>query len=45
VTLASHLLLVPWSRKNRAIPLFSIWAVRPVQNLSACIRVHCTFTF
>ena len=35
-------LLVPWSRKSRAIPLLPLWAVRPVQSLSACARVHCT---
>ena len=29
-------LLVPWSRKSTAILLFLLWAVRPVQNLSAC---------
>ena len=34
-------LLVPWSRKRRAIPLLSLWAVRPAQSLSACTRVHC----
>jgi len=28
--------LVPWSRKSRAIPLLPLWAVRPVQSLSAC---------
>ena len=28
----------------RAIPLLSLWAVRPVQSLSACTRVHFTFT-
>ena len=38
-------LLVPWSRKSRAIPLLPLWAVRPVQSLSACTRVHFTFTF
>jgi len=38
-------LLVPWSRKSRAILLLSLWAVRPVQSLSACTRVHFTFTF
>jgi len=27
---------VPWSRKSRAIPLHLLWAVRPVQSLSAC---------
>jgi len=36
VTLTPHLLLVPWSRKSRAIPLLPAWAVRPVQSLSAC---------
>ena len=36
-------LLVPWSRKSRAIPLLHLWAVRPVQSLSACTRVHFTF--
>jgi hypothetical protein len=34
-----------WSRKSRVIPLFPPWAVRPVQSLSACTRVHFTFTF
>ena len=37
-------LLVPWSRKSRAIPLLPLWAVRPVQSLSACTRVAFTFT-
>jgi len=45
VTLTSHPLLVPWSRKSRAIPLLPLWAVRPVQSLIACTRVHFTFTF
>ena len=36
VTLIPHPLLVPWSRKGRAIPLLFLWAVRPVQSLSAC---------
>jgi len=36
VTLNTHPLLVPWSRKSRAISLLPLWAVRPVQNLSAC---------
>ena len=40
VTLTPHLLLVPWSRKSRAIPLLPLWAVRPVESLSACRRVH-----
>ena len=38
-------LLVPWSRKSRAIPLLPLWAVRPVQSLSACTRVHFTFFY
>ena len=42
--LTPHPLLVPWSWKIRAIPLLSLWAVRPVQSLSACTRVHFTFT-
>ena len=36
--------LVPWSRKGSAIPPLPLWAVRPVQSLSACTRVHFTFT-
>jgi len=44
-TLTPHPLLVPWSRKSRAIPLLPLWAVRPVQTLSACTRVHFTFYF
>ena len=31
-------LLVPRSWKSRAIPLFLLWAVRPVKSLSACTR-------
>ena len=42
VRLTLHPLLVPWSRKSRAIPLLPLWAVRPVQSLSACTVV--TFT-
>ena len=43
VTLTLHPLLVPWSRKSRAIPLLPLQGVLPVQSLSACTRV--TFTF
>ena len=43
VTLTPQPLLVPWSWKGRAIPLLPLWAVRPVQSLSACTRVHFTF--
>ena len=39
----SSLLQVPWSRKSTAIPLLPLWAVMPVQSLSACTRVHFTF--
>jgi hypothetical protein len=44
-TLTPHSILVPLSRKGRAIPLLPLWAVRPVQSLSACTRVHFTFFF
>ena len=44
VTLTTHPLLVPWSRKGRAIPLLPLWAVRRVQSLSACTRVHFFFS-
>ena len=44
VTLTPHPLLVPWPRKGRAIPLLPLWAVRPVQSLSACTRLTFTFT-
>ena len=43
VTLTPHPLLVLWSRRDRAIPLLPLWAVRPVQSLGACTEV--TFTF
>ena len=42
VTLTTRPLLVPWSSKGRAIPLLPLWAVQPVQSLSACTRVHFT---
>jgi len=44
VTLTPHPLLVPLSRKSRATLLLTLWAVRPVQSLSACTRVLFTFT-
>jgi len=43
VTLTTHPLPVPWPGNSRAIPLLSLWAVRSVQSLSACTRVHFTF--
>ena len=42
VTLTPHPLLVPWSGKSRAITLLPLWAVEPVQSLSACTRVRFT---
>ena len=45
VTLTTHPLLVPRSRKSRAIHLLPLWAVRPVENFSACKRVHFTFFY
>ena len=36
-------LLVPWSRKGRAIPLLPLWALRSVQSLSA--YTGCTLLF
>ena len=43
VTLTPHPLKMPWSRKSRAIPLLPLWALRPVQSLSACTRVQFTY--
>jgi len=34
---------MPWPRKGRVKPLLPLWAVRPVQSLNACTRVHFTF--
>ena len=45
VTLTPHPLLVTWSRQSRAIPLLPLWAARPVQNLSVCIRMHFNVRF
>jgi hypothetical protein len=45
VTLTRHPLLVSWSWKSKAIPLLPLRAVRPVQSLSSCTRVHFTFIF
>ena len=42
VTLTPYPLVVSWSSKGRAIPILPLWAVRPVQSLSACTRVHFT---
>jgi DNA-binding transcriptional LysR family regulator len=45
LTLTPHPNLAPWSRKGRTIPLLPLWAVGPVQSLSACTRAHFTFYF
>ena len=45
MTLTPSPLLVQWPRKSRAILLLPLWAVRPVQSLSACTRVHFTLLF
>ena len=45
LTLTPHPLLMPWSRKSRYIPLHPLWAVRPVQSLSTCTRVHFDYFF
>jgi hypothetical protein len=42
VTLNPNSFLVPWSGKGRAIPELTVWAVRPLKSLNACIRVHFT---
>ena len=42
VMLTTRPLLVPRSRKSRAIPLLPLWAVRRVQSLSARTRVNFT---
>ena len=38
-------LLVLWPWKSRAIPLLLLRAIRPVQILSACTRVHFTLPY
>ena len=43
VTLTTYHLLLPWSRKSRAILLLPLWAIRPLESLSACKWVHFTF--
>jgi hypothetical protein len=45
VMLTPHHLLVPWSRKSRAIALLPLRAVRSAQSISDCTRVHFTFYF
>jgi len=45
VRITPHPLLTSRSRRSTAITLLPLWAVRPVQNLSACTTVHFTFTY
>jgi len=46
VTLTPHLLLLPSSRKSRAIPLLPLWAVLSVQSLSACtVQLYLYFPY
>ena len=45
VGLNTQHLLVPWSRKSKATNPLPLWAVRPVQSLSACKTVHFNFTY
>jgi hypothetical protein len=45
VKLTPHPLLVPWSRKGRAVPLLPLWAARTVQSFSACTRVRLTLPY
>jgi len=45
VTLTPHPLLVPWSRKSRALRLLSLWAGRSAQSLSALQGCMLPFTF
>ena len=42
---STHPVRVPWSKKSRAKRLNLVWAVRPVESLSACTRVHFRFTY
>ena len=44
VTLNPHPLLVPWSRKSRALTLPSTMGCTALQSLSACTRVHFTYS-
>ena len=44
VTLTPHPLLLPLDMKEQSYTSTPLWAVRPVQSLSACTRVTFTFT-
>jgi len=43
VGLTPHPLLVPRSRKSRAIPVLPLWAVGPVQSLTAYTEPYCLY--
>ena len=43
VMLTPHPLLVLWSWKGSAVALLPLWALRPVQSLTACTRVNFTY--
>ena len=45
VTLTPHPLLVPLSRKGRAIPLLPLWALRPVQSLKCLYKSGLYFMY
>jgi hypothetical protein len=45
VTLTPHPLPVLWSFKGCRIPPLGVWAVGPVQSLSACSSVHVTLQY
>ena len=45
VTLTPHPLLVPFVMKEQSYTSTPLWAVRPIQSLSACTRVNFTFSF
>jgi len=45
MTLTPHPFLLQWSRKSRAIPILPLWAVWPVQSLSASTRVHFIYLY
>ena len=40
VKLTPDPLLVPWSRKSRAISLFPLWAIQPVQGCNLPLLLH-----
>ena len=45
VLLTNNLILLPWSRKSRAIPLLPLCVVRLVKSVSACTRLLFIFLY